>query len=314
MEQEKIAYQNQDIVLKKFGEGFKGKAFRAFGLELPEVRQVMPTNIPVVKVNELRIDNLFELEDDTVAVVDYESTYQKSDKVKYINYLSGIVNRYLQEKKSCPKLRMIVLYTGDIQRAGVAVEYDIGAVKVSIEPAFLSEMDREGVLARITRKIKGDEELTDEEMVELIILPLAYRKKEEKEEGIYKAVELASRIRDREQQLFVLAGILAFTDKIIDGEEASKIRRAIEMTKVEMIIEKEIQQAVELERKKMAETIDVLVEIKNKELAEKDSQYQRKLAEKDDQYQQKLTEKDSQYQRELAKLRAQIAELESTTK
>ena len=42
-----------------------------------------------------------------------------------------------------------------------------------------------------------------------------------------------------------MAGILAFTDKIIDEEEANKIR-AIEMPQVGMIFEKEKQQAVEM--------------------------------------------------------------------
>ena len=32
-----------------------------------------PANIPAIKANELRIDNLFELADGTAAVVDYES-------------------------------------------------------------------------------------------------------------------------------------------------------------------------------------------------------------------------------------------------
>ena len=131
-------------------------------------------------------------------------------------------------------------------------------------------------------------------------------------------VELSTRIQDRGQQLFVLAGILAFTDKIIDEEEANKIRRTIEMTKVGMIIEREKQQAVEqavekakeLERKKITETVELLLETKNKELAEKDSQ----LEEKDSQYQKELAEKESRYQQELAKLRAHIAELESAMK
>ncbi len=38
------------------------------------------------------------------------------------------------------------------------------------------------------------------------------------------AVELAVRIQDRKQQVFTLAGILAFTDKVIDRETAGKIR------------------------------------------------------------------------------------------
>lgn len=73
-------------------ENFKGKTFRVYGLDLPGIREVRPTNIPAVKANELHMDNLFELEDDTVAMVDYESDYDGKDKVKYLNYLTGIAN------------------------------------------------------------------------------------------------------------------------------------------------------------------------------------------------------------------------------
>lgn len=53
------------------------------------------------------MDNLFELEDETVAIVDYESKYDQADKVKYLNYLAGIASRYQKEKEECPRLRMI---------------------------------------------------------------------------------------------------------------------------------------------------------------------------------------------------------------
>ena len=81
-----IAYQNKDITSKVLAENFKRKSFRVYGLDLPEIREVKPTNIPAVKANELRLDNLFELEDETVAIVDYESEYDQADKVKYLNY------------------------------------------------------------------------------------------------------------------------------------------------------------------------------------------------------------------------------------
>ena len=73
---EKIAYQNKDIASKVLAENFKGKTFRVYGLDLPDIRQVLPTNIPVIKANELRLDNLFALADDSVALVDYESEYR----------------------------------------------------------------------------------------------------------------------------------------------------------------------------------------------------------------------------------------------
>lgn len=239
-----IAYQNKDITSKVLAENFKGKSFQAYGLDLPEIRQALPTNIPAVKANELRLDNIFELADGTAAIVDYESSYREGDKVKYLNYLAGIAGRYQKEKKACPKLRMVVIYTGDIKREHVSKEYDLGAVKMAVECAFLSELDGEGIFHRLKGKVARKERLDDRELMEFIILPLSYRTEEEKQRKIRETVTLAAQIQDRGQQLFTLAGILAFTDKVIDFETASKIRRAIEMTQVAQIFEEEKQQAL----------------------------------------------------------------------
>ena len=76
------------------------------------------------------------------------------------------------------------------------------------------------------------------------ILPLSYRTKEENQEKIRETVELVVKIKDRKQQIFTLAGILVFTDKVIDRETAGRIRRAIEMTQVAQIFEEEKQQAL----------------------------------------------------------------------
>lgn len=93
--------------------------------------------------------------------------------------------------------------------------------------------------------------MSDDELMEFIIFPLSYRRKEEKQERIQETVRLAARIQDREQQVFTLAGILAFTDKVIDRETANFIRRAIEMTQVAQIFEEEKQQALKETSKKI---------------------------------------------------------------
>ena len=223
-EASEIAYQNKDIASKIFAEQLKGKSFNVYGVETGKIKAVLPTNIPAIKVNELRLDNLLELEDGTVALVDYESEYKKESKVKYLNYFTGIVNRYERKGRSCPDLRMIVVYTGDIRREQVSENYDVGAVTVTIEPAFLSEIDGEGILKHLKKKVEKGEPLDDQEQMELIILPLSYRRQKEKKEKISETVDLAVKLQDREQQLFVLAGILTFTDKIIDEEHAKTIR------------------------------------------------------------------------------------------
>ncbi len=244
MEREEIVYQNKDIISKVLAENFKGKSFQVYGLDLPEIRWVLPTYIPAVKANELRLDNLFELADGTVALVDYESAYRKTNKVKYLNYLTGIANRYLRKGKDCPKCRMIVIYTGDISRNETSDKYDIGALQMCIESAFLSDLDGDEIYSRLKEKVEAGGMLTDEELMEFIILPLSYPEKGKKEEKIRDTVTLAVQIHDRGQQVFALAGILAFTDKIIDRETANKIRRVIEMTQVAQIFEEEKQQAI----------------------------------------------------------------------
>lgn len=88
--------------------------------------------------------------------------------------------------------------------------------------------------------------------MEFVILPLSYRKKKEK---IQQTVDLAVKIQDKGQQPFVLAGILTFTDKLIDMETANKIRRAIEMMQVAKIFEEEKQQAVKETEKQLTKKI-----------------------------------------------------------
>ena len=141
-------------------------------------------------------------------------------------------------------LRMVVIYTEDIKREQVSEEYNIGAVRLCVECAFLSELDSAEVYERLKQKVERNEMLDDEELMEFIILPLSYRTKEEKQQKIRETVELATKIQDRGQQLFTLAGILAFTDKLIDRETAGRIRREIEMTQVAQIFEEEKQQAL----------------------------------------------------------------------
>ncbi|MCM1209398.1 MAG: hypothetical protein NC309_10790, partial [Ruminococcus sp.] len=92
-----IAYQNKDIISKVFAENLKEKSFKAYGLDIPKIVQVLPTNLPEITANELRIDNLFLLEDKTIAIVDYESEYKKENKIKYISYITRVLERYRRQ-------------------------------------------------------------------------------------------------------------------------------------------------------------------------------------------------------------------------
>ena len=114
-----IAKQHKDIVSKVFADRFKGKSLNVYGLDIPKIMAVLPTNLPDIEANELRIDNLFLLEDNTVAIIDYESQYKKSNRNKYINYVSRVLTRYEKKGNYDVKIRMIVIYTADVEAGSV---------------------------------------------------------------------------------------------------------------------------------------------------------------------------------------------------
>ena len=109
-----IAYQNKDITSKILGEKLKNKSFSVYGVKVPKIIRVLPTNLPAIQANELRIDNLFLLEDGSLALVDYESDYKHEDKIKYLDYIARTIKRCMEEEDAqiaYPlKIRMIVIY------------------------------------------------------------------------------------------------------------------------------------------------------------------------------------------------------------
>ena len=75
--------------------------------------------------------------------------------------------------------------------------------------------------------------------MQFIILPLTHRGKEEKEACIRRCFDLAKQVEDEQDQVFILAGILVFADKVIDNEDSKKMRDWIMMTKVSRLFEEE---------------------------------------------------------------------------
>ena len=239
-----VAYQNKDIVSKVFADNFKEKSLQVYGLDIPKVVQVLPTNLPEVSANELRIDHLFLLEDGTVAIIDYESAYKEENKIKYLNYITRVVNRYKDEKNLDIQIRMIVIYTADVEEKHVKDDWNAGCLSLKIESAFLAKLDSDEIMERLKEKINKGEGLTDKEIMEFIILPLTYRTTERKQKAIQETVSLAKHISDEKKMAFVLSGILVFSDKVIDENTAKTVKEWINMTQIGRLYAEEKNEAV----------------------------------------------------------------------
>ena len=250
---DEIAYQNKDITSKLLGEMLAGKSLNVYGLDLPRVRRVLPTNLPVIFANELRLDNLFELEDDSIALIDYESAYHDADKITYGQYMMRVAEWFRRDGLPIPTIRLIIIYTADVERRQVQSIMDRGGFAIRMTPAFLSELDSETIRARLTAKVEQRIPLDEEEAMQFIILPLSYRDKGKKLEVLQESVSLAERIDDAATSRFILSGLVVFSDKIIDSQTRERAWRAIKMTQIGKMFLDEMEEQVAKARKEVTE-------------------------------------------------------------
>ena len=167
-----IAYQNKDIASKLTAELLVGNYLGPFGLPEKKVVGLLPTNLPAVESNELRLDNLFEMEDGAVAILDYESEFSRENFVKYLNYVARIMRRYANQKSldQLKKLKILVIYTADVSQAQEV--YDLGGVVIQVEASYLVHQNTKEIYGRLKEKGSAGEGLNVTERMELMILPL----------------------------------------------------------------------------------------------------------------------------------------------
>lgn len=273
-----VAYQNKDICSKIFAEKLAGKSFQVYGVDLPKIKQVLPTNLPAIQANELRMDNLFLLEDDTFLLVDYESAYKDENKLKYLEYILRVLKIYQTKYGLNMKIRLLIIYTTDVSRENVSSILDVYSLKMEFSQAFLSELNSETIKETITEKIKQKKTLTETELMQTIILPLTYKGETKKKESIKELFELMKEIKEEETQLFLLSGILVFTDKVIDKETAKQIKEWIKMTKVARLYEEEKIEAVnEAVNEAVTRTIQQKEKEKERAIQQKEKEKERAI-------------------------------------
>jgi hypothetical protein len=148
----------------------------------------------------------------------------------------------MSEGVSFNNVILAVIYTGDVNEA--AAEYDIGALKVRTEQVFLSGFDTEGIYGDLKRKIEAKEQLSDDDLMRLIILSLTQPEKERKQQLARDCVNLAKQIQDDRQMTFALAGILTAANKFIGREYSNLVKEWMSMTYISMLYEEEKIEAV----------------------------------------------------------------------
>ena len=239
-----VAYQNKDISSKYFVEEFKDTFFKVFGLDLPDIVREEPTELPTIEVNDRAMDKLYYLADGSYAIIDFESVYSEENKVKYLGYVARLLKRVYNQSKIIPKLRVVIIYTADVEEGSTISELDMGDEKLVLTEAFLSNLDAKSIIENCRQKIINEEKLSDSDKLSIMLCPMAVIGKKGKIEAIHRVIGMLADLDDDKVKMQILSGMLAFGDKVIAKEDVEKIRRELKMTKWEQLLYDETMEAV----------------------------------------------------------------------
>ena len=241
-----ISKQGKDIIYKILTHEFKDKSFSAIGLDVPKIKEFLIADFPYVIASEIRADNIFLLEDNSILIAEFESDIKKNDYVKYLGYLYAVLNHYLKTENILYNITMAVIYTGDGKTSDKRTDNDIkfGNVDIKLTHVPLTRFDTDELYNSLKQKMDAGEKLTDEDIMRFIILPVTQSNKSERQNTIEKTIDLAKKIPDERQQVFAISGILVSTNNFIDKNYAEKLKEWLSMTKIGRLYEEEKIEAI----------------------------------------------------------------------
>jgi len=204
-------------------ELFKDETLKYYELNLPKIISVKPTELPVINVSDRNMDFVFELEDNSLLHLEFQTTWKKADLLRFAQYDIAL---YQKERR---KINTVVIYSGKYESA--ENELDMGSNKYKVLQVFMIKYDGIKRYKEIKGKIEKGEPLTDKDLMDLVFLPLMRNEKSE-EEVTKEALELAIEIPDENKKEAVIGSLLGFSDNYVREEYLNKLKEVIRMTKI----------------------------------------------------------------------------------
>jgi hypothetical protein len=204
-------------------ELFKDETLKYYELNLPKIISVKPTELPVINVSNQNMDFVFELEDNSLLHLEFQTTWKKADLLRFAQYDIAL---YQKERR---KINTVVIYSGKYESA--ENELDMGLNKYKVLQVFMIKYDGIKRYKEIKGKIEKGEPLTDKDLMDLVFLPLMRNEKSE-EEVTKEALELAITIPDENKKEAVIGSLLGFSDNYVREEYLNKLKEVIRMTKI----------------------------------------------------------------------------------
>jgi len=225
-----VSYHNYDIIFKSLTNTFGNQSLEFYGLKTAPIVRAEPTELPQIKIDEQRMDFVFYLADDTLLHMEFQTAFAAEDLERFKFYDAML---YKQKKK--------IVHTAVIYGSGIdetVTTLDHGSIKYFIYAVYMGKYDGDKIYGELLEKVTKTGSLDNIEKLNLIFLPLMKNSVNKSQRAI-DAVELARKVSNPEEQLFLIGCVVGISDKFIDKAYVKKMLEVLKMTQVLQALYKE---------------------------------------------------------------------------
>jgi len=201
---------------------FREKEISLFGFKVPKMVEALNVELQDAKFEERRSDLVYLLEDDSLLHIEFQSTYKKSDLVRFILY---DVLLHKQHKKR--KVVTVIIYLAGVKRRKVILDFTTLLYKPYT--IFLEEHDATEVLDRLEEKILNSKTLIDEDILNLLFTNYMKNDTISVEKKVECQIRLASHIQDDEAREVALATFVCGASKALNINDKRKLKEMVSM-------------------------------------------------------------------------------------
>jgi len=217
-----MAKKQEDLLFKDVGEEEIDVLLKRIKIKSKK-KKLNPTEIRFIDASILIADIIIEL-DDMILIIEFQSTpVDFKDKNRFLAYFS-MVNF---KKKTKKRVKLIVISTAENTKKISHVINE--TIKFNFDIYSLIEEDGDIIINNIETKIKNEEYITDEELIDLALVPVMSSVKTQ-EQQIEKSANLILSIDLEKNKVKNLVKSIAYllADKFLeDGDKKTAICDAL---------------------------------------------------------------------------------------
>ena len=217
----KITKHVNDIIQKYANALFRNATLEFYGIKTAPIIELINPELPTVEVSMGVADVVFLLKDDTYLHFAFETGNNRAALIKCAGYDLRLFER------DGRLLHTVVIYTADVKEKPSTL--NIGSLTYKPNIILMCEYDGNAIFSELKAKIKTKQELTDVDMLNLVLLPLM-KNIIPRWELAANSIGLAQTIPDTTKRNACIAAAFAFASKYLDEHDIEKIMGVIRMT------------------------------------------------------------------------------------